>query len=369
MVDRSADGSHRAPRESGSSAFPGASVGSGDRGALIYYLGRRMVGRPNWGSRRPGSLLVGSLQSAVDAPGQQRRSARSVHHIGTAVRRGAGFVSKMATYRPPTDRSGADASWSGGRIWNLVRSCALGLGILDQGPSILLLVVVCRTIIPYLAFSGRLVWGLAAGRPDSRSRPVRHLAIDLAGRRRGGPRSERLSGLVLEMSEKTGVSQILAHRRQRGTWPEWPRHCPPMDDHRRGRCAVMPFLSAKNEIRLGNADQSGDARTSVSLFSRRPGFHGGGPGNLDVFCCRRSPTELLRPVSARYGLVIGSTWFCLAGGPPEPWSGCSWLPRCIWRLKWVIFRRGVGAPLVLLQWLPRGSLAVVSGHRAVVGWY
>ena len=85
-----------------------------------------------------------------DAPGQQRRSARALHHAGPL----RGLAPARGDAGNPTRPSRCHFRLGGS--WSFY--AALGLGFLTKGPIILLLVAV--TLIPYLAFQRRLWWGL-----------------------------------------------------------------------------------------------------------------------------------------------------------------------------------------------------------------
>ena len=108
---------------------------------------------------------------------------------------------------------------TGRRFWSLAFHTALGLGFLTKGPVIMLLVGV--TIVPYLAFSRRLAWGLrrlcdcwglVTFCSLALTWPATVLLYD--------PGALRVWSL--EMSEKTGLSHILEHRWHAPLVGQWP---------------------------------------------------------------------------------------------------------------------------------------------------
>ena len=111
------------------------------------------------------------------------------------------------------------------------------------------------------------------------------------------------------MSEKTGLSQILEHRRHSPLVGAVARHGAPLDAYR-AVAVLLPFLSEAMSRRRDRAGTRGVAiaRIVVPLVCLVVG--GGQPGGVLLVGGRQA--ELLPPVSARHGLAdrldVGSTW-------------------------------------------------------------
>ena len=302
--------------------------------ALIYFLENGSAG----GCWICSALvLVPCTRRGPDAPGQQRRAARSVHHAGTV----RGWCRLHVDDDDPADEP---ARRSRAWVLNLVLYAVPGWGILTKGPVILLLVGV--TVIPYLAISGKLV-GLA-GWPTFRSAVVRHDGIDLADRRPAA-RSERPWCLVEDVGED-GSLCIFPHIRHTLLLEQWPGIVLPWS-----LIAVvavlLPFLPRDLDQLRGPSGRNRSIVWSrvlvvaplVSLVVGR-----GQPG--DVLSLDGCQTELLRPLPARYGLADrfdmvvagrGGRTSCAGGGVPDL------------QAQWVaIFVAAMVAPLVLRPWIP-----------------
>ncbi len=198
----------------------------------------------------------------------------------------------------PTDHAAAPERGSrtpGALRLSLVFYGALGLGFLTKGPVIVLLVGM--TLIPYLAIIRRLSWGLrqlACGwgvlifAALASAWPVAVLLEDGAAAR----------VWALEMTEKTGLSQILEHRRHPALAGQWPGMVLPwtLIALRGDRAAVLAEQKSPHSPRRW---RGGNARIRVPL--------------VPVVVERRKPcsflllggheAQLLRAMSAGHGLA------------------------------------------------------------------
>jgi 4-amino-4-deoxy-L-arabinose transferase-like glycosyltransferase len=227
----------------------------------------------------------------------------------------------------------------------LIFHAALGLGFLTKGPVILLLVAV--TVIPYLTFSRGLAWGLrrlAGGRglvlfaALALCWPVAVLLQD----------PNALSVWTLEMSEKTGLSHILEHRRHSLFVWQWPGMVLPWTPI--GAAGVLlPFFAEPVNPR---PDRAG---------ARSRGPRGASPlwfawcwavGSLPVFCMWTvaKPSYYI-PCLPGMALLIGAAWdhlSRLARGR----GGAALAVRFILQAQWVLlFVAAALAPLVVRPWL------------------
>jgi 4-amino-4-deoxy-L-arabinose transferase-like glycosyltransferase len=314
--------------------------------ALIYSLGRRMGGRA---VGLASALILCSLGFFV---GEMRQSSND----GPLV-----LFTTLALYAawrrlhdaneaplPEERRHWLARGWElpGGRRWQLVFHAALGLGFLTKGPVILLLVAV--TVIPYLAFSRRLRWGirrLADGwglllfAALALSWPVAVLLED--------PSALRVWSL--EISEKTGLSQILEHRHHSLLMGQWPAMVLPWTLIALV-AVVLPFFRTTLSSSRDGAGTSG-ARSSGSSFLWFAWWWA--VGNLMVFClwAVAKPNYYL-PCLPGMALLIGSTWVHLAHAG-RGWGRAALLARGILQTQWVLlFVGAVVAPLVVRDWLP-----------------
>ena len=223
--------------------------------------------------------------------------------------------------------------------------CALGLGFLTKGPVILLLTGV--TLVPYLAFGGRLRsglkrlasgWGVAIFAALAASWPLAVLWHD--------PAAARV--WALEMSEKTGFSQILEHRRRVVLAGDWPAMVLPWTLV--ALVAVfLPFVASGRERKRARGEAcAGDlpARRSESVWFSWWWC----VGNLALFCgwSVAKPNYYL-PCLPGMALLIGAAWLELAklarrqeshgaaaaaaGGSCKPNGSCS-SSRRRWCLLW-----------------------------------
>ena len=267
--------------------LPGALVGRGDGGPHLC------TGASDGGPRGGTGLGLGPLFAGVlrgrDAPGQQRRSARAVHHPGSlrGLAPAPRPTTKLRLPRISQDRRSPGSGPLGGPgTWCC--PLALGLGFLTKGPIILLLVGV--TVVPYLAFSRRLTWGLR------RLVDGRGLLI-FAALALSWPaavllrRSRRAAGLV---AGDVGEDRSVAHP---GASPAFTagravaRHGAPLDAHRRwSRCCCRS---------LGDHEPRGetepDAVRSLDRADRRRSGSPGG-GRWATWWCSapgRSPSRII----------------------------------------------------------------------------
>jgi 4-amino-4-deoxy-L-arabinose transferase-like glycosyltransferase len=175
--------------------------------ALVYVLGRRMGGRP---LGLAAAMVLGSLGFFVAEMRQAGNDGPLAMFTTMALCAAWHLLDpRPAGHAPASARSPAQGRACGAWAWHLVLYAALGFGFLTKGPIILMLVLV--TVVPYLAISGRLAWGLrrlADGRglllliAMALSWPAAVVAED--------PQALRV--WWMEISEKTGVLQILPHR-------------------------------------------------------------------------------------------------------------------------------------------------------------
>ena len=312
--------------------------------ALVYVLGRRMAGRE---VGLASALVLCSLGFFV---GEMRQASNdgplvlfTTLALCAAWHRFDGEDEVFSTDGKPMYPIGR---WSAGRVWTLLFHCALALGFLTKGPVILLLVAV--TVVPYLIFSGRLVWGLRRLADPlgllvfaivAMSWPVAVLLTD-----------QTASWVwLLEMSEKTGASHILEHRRHPPLAGQWPGMVLPWTIIALV-AAIMPFYLLGRKLSWDRAN-SGAARSRRSSFLWFAWWWG--LGNLVVFCswAVAKPNYYL-PCLPGMALLIGSAWIHLVR-TGRSLGGEALAARIILQIQWVLlFTAAVGAPLVLLQLLP-----------------
>jgi 4-amino-4-deoxy-L-arabinose transferase-like glycosyltransferase len=241
-------------------------------------------------------------------------------------------------------RQAAPDSWpDAAHHWGTVFYAALGLGCLTKGPIILLLVAV--TLLPYLVFHRRLSWGLrrlASVRgilifaAIALSWPIVVLLQD--------PTAARV--WALEMSEKTGLSQILEHRRHPLLVGQWPGMVLPWTLIA-ALAVVLPFYVAKRErVRhsIGMRD-SGSRRAALLWFAWWWGV-----GNMAVFCSWSVPKpNYYVPCLPGMALLIGAAWVELARAGRGP-ANCrvATIARALLQTQWVLlFVAAILAPYVV----------------------
>jgi 4-amino-4-deoxy-L-arabinose transferase-like glycosyltransferase len=244
------------------------------------------------------------------------------------------------------------------RWWRIVFYAAMGLGFLTKGPVILMLLAV--TIVPYLAFSGRLAQGLnrltaAVGglllfAVLAASWPVAVLLHD--------PNALQL--WLLEMSEKTGVFQTLHHRSRSLPLLQWPGMVLPwvviavaaMATPFRWRSIAVPghgSLTAHGES-VPRDPSGGESRRSSPLWFA----WWCAVGNLGVLSCWAiAKPHYYLPCMPAMALLIGAAWVRLARAARGR-SREAWFARAILQTQWVVlFVAAVVAPLLIRPSLPR----------------
>ena len=237
---------------------------------------------------------------------------------------------------------------AGASVWSLVFYAALGLGFLTKGPVILIVVLVA--LIPYLSFSGRLVWGM---------RRLAHgwglaLFVILAF---GWPilvlRTDSQASRVwlLEMAEKTGMSRILEHRRHSPLAGQWPAMVLPWTLIA-GLGLALPFFTGLPA--LGSRRRNECPRASGSWVSPIWLAWWWAMGNLAIF----SVWEIAKPnyyvpCMPATALLTGAAWVRLArAARGRDRAGVA--ARAILQTQWVLlFVAAAAAPLVarpLISW-------------------
>jgi 4-amino-4-deoxy-L-arabinose transferase-like glycosyltransferase len=313
--------------------------------ALIYALGLRMRDRE--------LALAASfvLCSTAFFVGEMRQASNdTLLALFTTLALYAAWRTLEERREPCRSQDGPDAASfaarpTAARGWRTVFHLALSLGFLTKGPIILLLVAV--TILPNLAFHGRLLWGLRrlCSAPGmlifaavALCWPVIVLLQD--------PTAGRV--WVLEMSEKTGLSQILEHRRHQSLLAQWPGMVLPWTLVAIP-AAVLPFLVARGEqVRdsLGRRDLGSD-KAAYLWFAWWWGV-----GNLAVFCFWSvSKPNYYLPCLPGMALLIGAAWVELARSGLGPVSGrAANLARGLLQTQWVLFFvAAILAPIVVRE--------------------
>jgi 4-amino-4-deoxy-L-arabinose transferase-like glycosyltransferase len=233
----------------------------------------------------------------------------------------------------------------GTRTWSLILHAALGLGFLTKGPIVLMLTAVA--IGPYLVSTGRPVQGLRRladgrglilGTALMASWPAAVLVRD----------PQALGVWLTEVSEKTGVWQVLSHRRHSPLAEQWPGMVLPWSVIALV-ALVLPWLP-----RCG--PRGGDARGTRHIGP------GGSPlglawwwavGNLGIFClwAIAKPNYYL-PCMPGMAVLIGAAWVDLARRARGRDRGAPWA-RWFLLAQWVfLFVGAVLSPLIARSWLP-----------------
>jgi 4-amino-4-deoxy-L-arabinose transferase-like glycosyltransferase len=321
--------------------------------ALVLALGRRMGGDS---LGRAAALLLCSTAFFV---GEMRQAGNDAPLALFTI------LALYAAWRRLHD----DAS-AGPSLWCLVFYAALGLGFLTKGPVILLFVLV--TLIPYLAFSQRLTWGmrrLAHG-------PGLCLFLLLAF---GWPMlvlrqdPQALQVWLLEMAEKTGLSRILEHRRHPVLFGQWPAMVLPWT-LTAGIALILPFFT--DFPALGFKTGSRSARIKGTWVSPCWFAWWWAIGNLAVlsFWAIAKPPYYL-PCMPAIALLTGAAWLRLtraARGHGFPGVAA----RAILQAQWVLlFVAACFAPLVarafflwpIWAWTP-GIALILAVSVALSAW-
>jgi len=314
--------------------------------ALIYLLGRRIGGRP---VGLASALVLCSLGFYV---GEMRQASNDGPlTLFTTLALYAAWRRLHVEDDNPADAT-APRSLGARASWNLVLYAALGLGFLTKGPVILLLTGV--TVIPYLTISGRLAWGLRL-LVDARGLLlfatlglIWPTAVVLED-----PSALRVWSL--EMSEKTGLSQIFPHDRHTFLLEQWPGLVLPWSLIA-AVAVLLPFLPNSLSLSL-SPDRAIGIKPSpgrLSSWSSPLWFPWWwAVGNLGMFCfwAVAKPNYYV-PCLPGMALLIGLTWVHLAGVARNR-DGAGVAARAILQAQWVaIFVAAIVAPLVVRPWLP-----------------
>jgi 4-amino-4-deoxy-L-arabinose transferase-like glycosyltransferase len=330
--------------------------------ALIYSLGRRMGGRA---VGLASAFVLCSLGFFVGEMRQASNDGPLALFVTLALYAAWRLLNDEAPVVARDHHGFAGVRrFFGMPTWKLVFHAALGLGFLTKGPVILLLVAV--TVIPYLAFSRRLKWGasrLASGwglvlfAGVALSWPVAVLLKDPSA----------LGVWSLEMTEKTGLSHILEHRRHGLLLEEWPAMVLPWTLI--AVIAVMrPFLVAYAE-RGREPDGAERDRLRASSFLWYAWWWA--VGNLLIFCSWAvAKPNYYVPCLPGMALLVGATWVYLAGAARGR-GGAACGARGILQVQWVLlFVAALVAPLVARDWLPASlwplTLAIALAMAAAV---
>jgi 4-amino-4-deoxy-L-arabinose transferase-like glycosyltransferase len=331
--------------------------------ALIYALGRRMGGRAVGLSA--GLVLcsfwffVGEMRQASNDGPLAFFTCFALYAAWCGLQ--VSGESEPDAFRPNM-RSTVHRTRSG-RAWRRGFACALGLGFLTKGPIILLLVAV--TLVPFLAASRRLIWGLKqlidgwglllfSGM--ALGWPLAVLSQD--------PRALRVWSL--EMSEKTGLSSVLEHRHHIVLLAQWPAMVLPWTVVA-VVAAFWPVIAVtfNPRRRLAGLCRAGEQGLSAHWLAWWWAV-----GNLAVFClwAVAKPSYYI-PCMPGMALLTGLAWIGLgrtARGRGVPALAARW----ILQLQWVsIFTGALVAPVVIRGWLPAAvwpwsvaiALALASG--------
>ena len=230
--------------------------------------------------------------------------------------------------------------------WRLVFYIALGLGFLTKGPVILLLVA--ATIIPYLVINRQVsiglrrlasLWGMLAFLTLAMSWPAAVLVEN--------PAAPRV--WMLEMTEKTGLSQILEHRPHAPVVADWPAMMLPWTLIALV-AVIWPFL--KPEFKSSQARDLGSQdppRTPAFLWYAWCWA----VGNLVLLCLWSvAKPSYYDPCLPGMALLIGATWVELAK-IARGRTRVAIAARGILQLQWVsLFVAALIAPLVVREWAP-----------------
>jgi 4-amino-4-deoxy-L-arabinose transferase-like glycosyltransferase len=319
--------------------LPGALAGIATV-ALVFALGRRMGGR----SLGLASAFV--LCSLGFFVGEMRQASNdglltffTSLALYAAFRR---FHNDEGSSEPVQERAGA-------RFWGVVFHTAMGLGFLTKGPVILLLVSV--TIVPYLAFSRQLKWGLR--RLYDGWGLLIFAAVALfwpAAVLVDDPGALRVWSL--EMSEKTGISRILEHRWHSPLVGQWPGLVLPWT-----LIAVVAVFLPLRSVSAGRRQDRANSPGLPSVGDRSPDHiwfaWWWAVGNLAVFCAWAvAKPNYYTPCLPGMALLIGAAWLHLAPMARGPGKG-GVAARAILQGQWVLmFVAAAVAPLVVRDWLP-----------------
>jgi 4-amino-4-deoxy-L-arabinose transferase-like glycosyltransferase len=317
--------------------------------ALIYLLGRRIEGRT------VGLAAAFVLCSTGFFVGEMRQASndgllalfttlalyaayRLIHDDDEAV-----IAETRSSSAVPRRR------FHGLRASAVVFHAALGLGFLTKGPVIVLIVGV--TVGAYLAFSRRLPfglrrlcdgWGLTIFAIMALSWPVAVLLND----------GSALAVWSLEITEKTGFTHILEHRRHAPLLGQFPGMVLPWTLIA-GLALLLPFLTAKVGSSRGHAGDNG--WDSPGRRGTSPGWFAWwwAVGNMAVMSLWSvaKPNYYL-PCLPGMALLIGAAWVHLARMARGQGMGAL-ASRVILQVQWVSMAVAAAlAPIVVRPLLP-----------------
>jgi 4-amino-4-deoxy-L-arabinose transferase-like glycosyltransferase len=329
--------------------IPGALAGVATV-ALIFALGRRMGGRALGLASAfvlcSMGFFVGEMRQASNDGFLVLFTTLALYAAYRRLHHDHGNAQSEIESLSPGHAQRQTGAW----VWGLVFHAALGLGFLTKGPVILLLSGV--TIVPYLAFARRLRWGLHRLYNGwgliifvglALSWPAAVLFDDPSA----------LQVWSLEMSEKTGLSQILEHRWHSPLVGQWPGLVLPWT-----LIAVVavlfPLLSVTNPSRRNRAVTQGlPAHAACGLGTAWFAWWWA-VGNLVVLgSWAVAKPNYYTPCLPGMALLIGATWLDLArmGRAQGNWALAA---RAILQAQWVaMFVAAALAPLVVREWLPQ----------------
>jgi 4-amino-4-deoxy-L-arabinose transferase-like glycosyltransferase len=311
--------------------------------ALVYAMGRRMGGRAL--GLASGLILcslglfVGEMRQASNDGPLALFTTLALH---AAWRR---FDEKddCSRARDQQPSNGFGRSAPPARGWGLVFWCALGLGFLTKGPIMLLLVGVA--VIPYLAFSRRLAWGLRRLFDGTGMLLFAGMALSWpCAVLMNDPSALRVWSL--EMSEKTGLSHILEHRRHSLLVEQWPGMLLPWTLIAAVGVLLPVYLKAVNLRRRQAVGR--DAGWPAPWFA-----WWWATGNLALFCLWAvAKPNYYVPCLPGMALLIGWAWVYLARAAHGQGLAAIFA-RALLQAQWVLlFVSAVSAPIVLRPWLP-----------------
>jgi 4-amino-4-deoxy-L-arabinose transferase-like glycosyltransferase len=310
--------------------LPGALAGIATV-AIVHRLGRRMAG-PALGNAS--ALVLCSLGFFV---GEMRQASNDAPlALFTSVALYAAWRLLHDEPRPP-------------RRWHLLFYGALGLGFLTKGPVVVLLAGF--TVVPYtFAWGGvrsglrRLAcpWGLWLFATLALSWPVAVLVHD--------PGALRV--WTLEMTEKTGLSRILEHRRHTPLLAHWPALILPWPVI--GSVAVvMPWLTGRARMRR-LPEQIRHSRAGACELAPAPVRYAWwwAIGNLLMFSMWAvAKPNYYVPCLPGAALLIAATWVLLARSARGR-GPCAFAARLILQAQWTLLLVAPAlVPLLARQWL------------------
>jgi 4-amino-4-deoxy-L-arabinose transferase-like glycosyltransferase len=328
--------------------LPGALAGVATL-ALIYALGKLMGGRS---LALASSFILCTMGFFVGEMRQAGNDGPLVLFTCLALYAAFRRLQEDDDTSPVNDEAAArkeSRASKGSLFWSVVFHTASGLGFLTKGPVILLLVGV--TIVPYLAFSRRLTcglcrlssaWGLLIFFLMALSWPAAVLLGDPGA----------LQVWTIEISEKTGFSRILEHRRHIPILAEWPGMVLPWTLVA-AVAVLLPFWSASVRSRRDQTATLGprflgtrDPRTVWFAWWWAV-------GNLVVMCFWSiAKPNYYVPCLPGMALLVGATWLHLARvGRGQ----CKWalFARGILQTQWVLLVVAAAvAPLVVRARIP-----------------